>query len=196
MDNYCDIMDSYVAYVRAYGQSLDREQGALLLGQPAWATARLAEAEAYRSQALTFAGQAVTSLPSLLGVMDTLYPNVLSLPLTLSDLAAFRDQTKAGGLPSFEQFAVSAWGISTTEQAALVSHLGGLSDGQLQDLFLVLDPVNGSTTTIGDGLSRGTTFSAGALAPEPSTGLLTILAIWSVFLVSNRRQRARTTDLK
>lgn len=193
INSYADLMDAYVADARAYSESLDRASGALVLGQPAWAAARQAEAKAFRSDALQEAGLAVAATPGLLAAIGAYDPSLPGITLTLADVEAFRDSVHSSGLPSFEQFALTGWNVSSSEQSLLVSRLGGLSDATLQGLFQQLDPINGNTTNLGNAFQQGTTICAECMAPEPSSNLL-LLSGGLVLLPLWRWGRRRRTN--
>ena len=167
-DSYMDIMDAMVAQSRAARASLDRYQGALLLGLPNEASARLNEANGFVSLLRGSFQNAKNNLPSIINMFDVLYPGILDEVVTKSMMIDIRDSIAAGVFPSVEQTALSAWGVTNTEKAFLTQRFSSLANGDIDSFFLAIDPIAGNSTSFRNALIAGTDFCATCL-PEPST---------------------------
>ncbi|MFM2380450.1 MAG: hypothetical protein RLZZ143_3033 [Cyanobacteriota bacterium] len=196
LNSYSDIMDSYVANVRAYRASLDRYDGAILIGRPDFASDRLSEANAFRYQALNIANLAVTALPSLLSLIDSLDSSVLSFPVTLSNALTVRDEIGNGNFPANEQFALTAWAVTPLEMTALENSIGNIPDTVLQSIFQELDPVNGNSTTFGNAVTKGTALCSQCLVPVPEpTSILSLLALGTLGAASTLKRQLKPSQL-
>ena len=193
LDSQASLMNSFVANVRAEKASLDRYQGAILIGKSDFASARLSEANAFRSQAQSFAAQAVSTLPSFLNVINSYDSSLLSRSVTLTDTLAMRDAIKSGNFPAFEQFALTAWAVTPDEMAALKQRVGSIPDSVFQNMFQQLDPVNGNSTSLGNALTVGTGLCAECVAPvpEPEEWVMMLLGFGMVGWQVKLKQRGK-----
>ena len=98
-----------------------------------------------------------------------------------------RDQISNGEFPSFEDIIISSYSITTEELTNISQGMLGVSDIMIDDLFLVLDPVNGNSVGLREGIL--TSFhiaTSDCVIPEPSTCILLLFGLVGIVTVKKK----------
>jgi hypothetical protein len=172
LNNYYDLLDSYLANMRAAQASLDRYEGALSIGQFDWAADRFAEKNSFLASAASVGNQIRTTMPYILSEVNSINPEFLKLPVTLSDAIAIKNAESNGNFSEIEQKAIDAWALTPEEINSIKQSAGSISDTDIQNYFKETNPIDGGNSIT---LEQG--FKGGANAcetcptpvPEPST---------------------------
>lgn len=152
-DAFTDDLDVAIALGRAHRASLDRHEGALIIGDPTCAADRLSEANSFRAQTAAAMEQASQSFKSFIDLQDEIDPTVLDGVVTKQDVKDMRDLIAAGNYPAFEDTAIQAYNVTQEELDAGSQAMGGLADSDIDALFSIIDPSAGNSGRVGDVLS-------------------------------------------
>ena len=99
MNRAVDDLDLIVALSRAARETLDRYEGARLLGNDHWANDRWSEMVNLHHQLIQAGGRSQQSLEQLVNVYRDAAPEVTEQPVTAEMVRQVRDDTAAGILP-------------------------------------------------------------------------------------------------
>lgn len=142
-------LDLIVALSRAVRTTLDRYEGALLIGREDWANDRWREFLSFNQQIKAAGKQSHLSLDALIEVFDMVDPSILDTAVTKQATKDIRDQIASGKFPSVDNLAISSWALTNDELIWLQDLAGDLEDVNIDNAFAVWDPVQGEKTTLG-----------------------------------------------
>ncbi len=184
-DVFAGHLDDALAFARAQRTSLDRLEGALILGDPIAEEARRQEARAFGRQAQQALEKARQAFRPYLLEFDMAFPGVLDTILTKDDVKDMRDQLAAGVFPDFEQVALDAYQVTDLEKQHFAQQMSGLLDSDIDALFALLDPLNGEAATLRDALpmSFDATCADCRVVPLPVSGVLALSGFASIALM-------------
>jgi len=178
LNNYYDLLDSYLANMRAAQASLDRYEGALSIGQFDWALDRLAEKDNFLASAGSIGNQINATMPYILSEANSINPEFSKLPVTLSDAIAIKNAVSNGNFPEFEQKAIDAWALTPEEINSIKQSAGSISDTDIQNYFKETNPIDGGNSiTLQQGFEGGANACETCPTPVPEPFTISGLAL-------------------
>jgi hypothetical protein len=194
---FTQVLDGGLAYTRAYAESVDRFQGALLSGDAAAASQRAAEANTFAAIAnelMHAAPLLFHSFVSIAGQAGML--GNLNAVVTTDDVVDILELHAAGGVPSFESIAIQSYGVTSLELTHISQSATSVLASGLTNSFSSIAP--GFSTTIPAGTLMTSGFSTGcetcslSAIPEPTTFWMLSAGI-AMLAWALRRKLSRST---
>lgn len=186
-DDAFDNLDVAIASNRAYQASIERQQGALILGDTGAAAARQSEADSFAAQRLAAVQQTRASIDTVVAALDTFNPLILDLVVPASEIISTRDQISSGSFPVFESLAISAWDITPEELFGMSDAFSNLTAEQIGSYLLTINPAGGDNATLRQVFIEGSDIIVDSQIPEPPTTALLALGLAGIFF--SRRKR-------